>query len=48
MLKIYDFEAHIMLAWLFKVPDYQFGKNLTPGWRRRVNILLVIYIDLYA
>jgi len=36
-LAVSDFEAHI-----FKVPDYWYGKNLTPMWLRMLNIFLVI------
>jgi len=43
-LAIFDFEAYNMLSLCltFQVPDYRYGKNLTPMLLQRVNIFLVI------
>jgi len=47
-LAVFEFEAHyayLAYAQLFKVPDYRYEKYLTPMWRQRVNLFLVICID---
>jgi len=36
----------LAFAQLFKVPDYRYGKNLTPVLLRSVNLFLAISIDL--
>jgi len=46
----FDFEAHNMLSFCFTfqgIPDYRYGKNLTPMLLRiKSEYLLVISIDL--